>query len=110
MRTVDFIHQKRDGEELSPEDIGSLVDEYLSGELPEYQIPAFLMAWVNEMKWVSAWIDEENLKSHPMRHVLTMAIGVSEDFRTHTHKITPSSGKRGRDQEGAFLAGIAGGS
>jgi len=44
MRTVDLIHQKRDGEELSPEDIGSLVDGYLSGEIPDYQMSAFLMA------------------------------------------------------------------
>jgi len=44
MRTVDLIHQKRDGEELSPEDIASLVDGYLSGEIPDYQMSAFLMA------------------------------------------------------------------
>src|SRR3984885_2788171 len=44
MRPVDLIHQKRDGEELSPEDIGSLVDGYLSGEIPDYQMSAFLMA------------------------------------------------------------------
>ena len=44
MRTVDLIHQKRDGEELSTEDIASLVDGYLSGEIPDYQMSAFLMA------------------------------------------------------------------
>src|SRR5256714_5243724 len=44
MRTVDLIHQKRDGEELSPEDIATLVDGYLSGEIPDYQMSAFLMA------------------------------------------------------------------
>ena len=44
MRTVDLIHQKRDGEELSAEDIASLVDGYLSGEIPDYQMSAFLMA------------------------------------------------------------------
>ena len=44
MRTVDLIHQKRDGEELSPEEIASLVDGYLSGEIPDYQMSAFLMA------------------------------------------------------------------
>src|ERR1700681_4393529 len=43
MRTVDLIHQKRDGEELSPEEIASLVDGYLSGEIPDYQMSAFLM-------------------------------------------------------------------
>jgi protein phosphatase len=27
-----------------------------------------------------------------MRHVLTMAIGVSDNLRVHTHRITPSPG------------------
>lgn len=44
MRTADLIHQKRDGEELAPEEIASLVDGYLSGEIPDYQMSAFLMA------------------------------------------------------------------
>ena len=44
MRTADLIHQKRDGEELSPEEIAFLVDGYLSGEIPDYQMSAFLMA------------------------------------------------------------------
>lgn len=44
MRTVDLIHRKRDGEELSPEEISSLVDAYTRNEIPDYQISAFLMA------------------------------------------------------------------
>ena len=44
MRTVDLIHRKRDGEELSPEELHFLVDGYTRGEIPEYQISAFLMA------------------------------------------------------------------
>jgi PPM family protein phosphatase len=47
--------------------------------------------WVNEVGR-RLGIDEENLKNHPMRHVLTMAIGVSENLRVHTHRIKPSSG------------------
>ena len=47
--------------------------------------------WVNEVGR-RLGIDEENLKNHPMRHVLTMAIGVSENLRVHTHRITPSPG------------------
>jgi len=47
--------------------------------------------WVNEVGR-RLGIDEENLKNHPMRHVLTMAIGVSENLRVHTHRITPSTG------------------
>ncbi|MBV9761837.1 MAG: thymidine phosphorylase [Acidobacteriaceae bacterium] len=44
MRTVDLIHRKRDGEELSPEEIQYLVDNYTRGEIPDYQMSAFLMA------------------------------------------------------------------
>src|ERR1700731_17003 len=44
MRTVDLIHRKRDGEELSPEEIATLVDGYSRNEIPDYQMSAFLMA------------------------------------------------------------------
>ena len=44
MRTVDLIHRKRDGEELSPEDIALFVDGYTRNEIPDYQMSAFLMA------------------------------------------------------------------
>ena len=44
MRTVDLIHRKRDGEELSPEEIQFLVDGYTRGDIPDYQLSAFLMA------------------------------------------------------------------
>src|SRR5579871_1775242 len=44
MRTVDLIQRKRDGEELAPEEIDFLVDGYTTGEIPDYQMSAFLMA------------------------------------------------------------------
>src|SRR5579859_1240043 len=44
MRTVDLIHRKRDGEELFPEEISHLIDAYTRGEIPDYQMSAFLMA------------------------------------------------------------------
>src|ERR1700739_2683603 len=44
MRTADLIHRKRDGEELSTDEITFLVDGYTSGTIPDYQISAFLMA------------------------------------------------------------------
>jgi pyrimidine-nucleoside phosphorylase len=44
MRTVDLIHRKRDGEELSGEEVHFLVDGYTRGEIPDYQTSAFLMA------------------------------------------------------------------
>jgi pyrimidine-nucleoside phosphorylase len=44
MRTVDLIHRKRDGEELSPEEIVHLIEGYTRNEIPDYQMSAFLMA------------------------------------------------------------------
>jgi PPM family protein phosphatase len=47
--------------------------------------------WVNEVGR-RLGLDEESLKTHPMRHVLTMAIGVSEQLRVHTYTLKPASG------------------
>ena len=44
MRTVDLIQRKRDGEELAPEEIEFLVNGYTNGDIPDYQMSAFLMA------------------------------------------------------------------
>src|ERR1700723_3228938 len=44
MRTVDLIHRKRDGEELAPEEIEFLIEGYTNGDIPDYQMSAFLMA------------------------------------------------------------------
>jgi PPM family protein phosphatase len=37
-------------------------------------------------------IEEENLRTHPMRHVLTMAIGVSPQLRINTYRLNPLPG------------------
>ena len=44
MRTVDLILRKRGGEELSVEELQFLVNGYTTGEIPDYQMSAFLMA------------------------------------------------------------------
>jgi PPM family protein phosphatase len=45
--------------------------------------------WVNEVG-KRLGIDEESLKSHPLRHVLTMAIGVSSPLRILSYKLRPN--------------------
>ncbi|WP_079476638.1 pyrimidine-nucleoside phosphorylase [Marinococcus halophilus] len=44
MRMVDIIAKKRDGKELSEEEIRWFVESYSSGEVPDYQASAFAMA------------------------------------------------------------------
>ena len=45
-RAVDLIRKKRDGVELSRNEIESLVNAYTRGDIPDYQISAWLMAVV----------------------------------------------------------------
>jgi pyrimidine-nucleoside phosphorylase len=44
VRTVDLIQKKRDGGELSSEEIAFLVQGYSRGEIPDYQMSAWAMA------------------------------------------------------------------
>ena len=47
--------------------------------------------WVHEVGR-RLGIDEIALRTHPMRHVLTMAIGVSPELRVHSYALTPATG------------------
>lgn len=44
MRMYDLILKKRNGEELSKEEINFFVDGYTKGEIPDYQVSSLLMA------------------------------------------------------------------
>lgn len=44
MRAVDIIAAKRDGRELSREEIAFLIGGYVAGEIPDYQVSAWAMA------------------------------------------------------------------
>lgn len=45
-RAIDVIRKKRDGLELSSSDVQGLVTAYTKGEIPDYQVSAWLMAVV----------------------------------------------------------------
>ncbi|EHI69528.1 pyrimidine-nucleoside phosphorylase [Streptococcus ictaluri] len=44
MRMVDLIQKKRDGKELTTEEINWLIEGYAQGTIPDYQMAAFAMA------------------------------------------------------------------
>ena len=44
MRMYDLIAKKRDGESLTAEEIHFMITEYVAGNIPDYQMSAFLMA------------------------------------------------------------------
>ncbi|MBI3940144.1 MAG: thymidine phosphorylase [Acidobacteria bacterium] len=71
MRTLDIIAEKRNGRKLSSESIRALVEGYVQGQIPDYQVSAFLMA-----VYFRSMDDEETV-------TLTRAIidsGVTVDF------------------------------
>ena len=41
MRVVDLIEKKRDNHKLTEEEIKFLLDEYLGGNVPDYQMSSF---------------------------------------------------------------------
>jgi protein phosphatase len=56
-----------------------------------------LVAITEDQTWVHEvgrrlGIDEMSLRTHPMRHVLTMAIGVSPELRVHSYALKPQPG------------------
>jgi len=56
-----------------------------------------LIAITEDQTWVHEvgrrlGIDEVSLRTHPMRHVLTMAIGVSPELRVHSYALKPQPG------------------
>jgi protein phosphatase len=72
--------------------------------------------WVNEVGR-RLGIDEASLKTHPMRHVLTMAIGVSPELRVYSGTLRPhagelillsSDGLHGVVEQGVIAAALSG--
>ena len=50
MKAVDLIAAKRDGRELTGDEIRWLVNGFTTGEIPDYQMAAWLMAvWIRGM-------------------------------------------------------------
>ncbi|WP_195939768.1 pyrimidine-nucleoside phosphorylase [Romboutsia sp. 1001713B170131_170501_G6] len=65
MRIYDIIRKKRDGYELSKEEINFFVDKYSKNEIPDYQASALLMAiYLNKMnKQETVYLTEAMMNS-----------------------------------------------
>ena len=68
MRMYDLIEKKKCGQELSSEEIQWMIDEYVKGSIPDYQMSAFLMS-----VYFKGMTDEELT-------VLTLAMAHSGDM------------------------------
>ena len=65
------------------------------GDSRLYTFNGALTAVTEDQTWVHEvgrrlGLDEGTLKNHPMRHVLTMAIGVANPLRIHSYRVRPT--------------------
>ena len=65
MRVTDLIHKKREGGELTQEEIRFLIRGYTAGEIPDYQMSAFAMAvfFRSMTDRETAWLTEAMMRS-----------------------------------------------
>ena len=106
-----LVAAQRSDDELLIASVGdSRAYSFVEGKLQQITSD---QTWVQEVGR-RLGIDEENLRTHPMRHVLTMAIGVSPQLRINTYRVNPligtqillcSDGLHGVIDE-VFIAGV----
>ena len=65
IRAIDVIRKKRDGRELSRQEIEYLVRAYTGGDIPDYQVSAWLMAVILRglSKTETSWLTDAMLRS-----------------------------------------------
>ena len=76
MRVVELIERKRDGGRLEDREIDDLIQAYVGGEVPDYQLSAFCMAVVFR------GLDAQETAA------LTMAMGLRAPTRTSAGPLT----------------------
>ena len=65
LRVIEIIEKKRDGEHLTPDEIDRIVIGFTRGEIPDYQMSAFLMAvvWRGMNDAETAWLTDAMVRS-----------------------------------------------
>ncbi len=68
MRIVDIIRKKRNGEELTQEEVACLIQDYTNHQIPDYQMAAFLMAVYFQGMSIdeTVWLTESMMHSGEM--------------------------------------------
>lgn len=82
MRFYDMIKKKRDGSELSTEEIDFFISEYTKGSIPDYQVSAFLMAVYFQKMSIRETAD---LTMAMMRSGNTVDLGAIEGIKVDKH-------------------------
>lgn len=88
MNVVELIRKKRSGEELSTEELSYFIDGYTKGDIPDYQVSAFLMAvffkgmsktelgtWTRQMLHSGEVLDLSDIPGHKVDKHSTGGIG-----------------------------------
>lgn len=80
MRVYDIIEKKRDNKSLSEEEIKYIINEYVSGKIPDYQMSAFLMAvYFNGMNEEECFNFSKSMLDSGERMDLTSISGIKVD-------------------------------
>lgn len=82
MNTYELIIKKRNGEELSEEEISFLINNYVRGAIPDYQMSAFLMAtyFCGMTEKETLYLTNEMIKSGDM-----LDLGAVEGIKADKH-------------------------
>ena len=83
MRVYDIIDRKKKGYTMTKEEIVYLIEGYVKGEIPDYQVAAWLMA-----VYYQGMTDEELLKNVQM---LLIGDSITVDVTDYFYKVLPNS-------------------
>src|SRR5579883_1438319 len=109
IRAIDVIRKKREGGELTQAEIESLVNGYTRGEVPDYQVSAWLMAVLLKglTRAETAALTDTMLRSGEVEHLSGAQHGVGQRRRLGARKVDKHSTGGVGDKTSLVLAPVA---